>query len=110
MAEAEHGFEEGDPVWVEDGEGKHHPGVFVGDNESSGWFGGGPSAYVVHPEAHNAEVVSIFRITPRDESRPLSGGDASGSHVHTVAAKGHALGLQPSSLPPALRKRAVGTD
>jgi len=40
--------------------------VFVGDNEASGWFGGGPSAYVVHPEAHQAEVVSIFRITPRD--------------------------------------------
>ena len=34
---------------------------------ASGWFGGGPSAYVVHPEAHQAEVVSIFRITPRDE-------------------------------------------
>jgi hypothetical protein len=67
MGDAEHGFKEGDPVWVEDGDGKHHPGVFVGDNESSGWFGGGPSAYVVHPEAHNAEVVSIFRITPRDE-------------------------------------------
>ncbi len=63
----EHGFKEGDLVWVEDGDGKHHPGVFVGDNEASGWFGGGPSAYVAHPEAHNAEVVSIFRITPRDE-------------------------------------------
>jgi hypothetical protein len=65
--EAEHGFKEGDLVWVEDGDGKHHPGVFVGNNEASGWFGGGPSAYVVHPEAHNAEVVSVFRITPRDE-------------------------------------------
>ena len=53
MADAEHGFKEGDPVWVEDGDGKHHPGVFVGDNESSGWFGGGPSAYVAHPEAFN---------------------------------------------------------
>jgi len=63
----EHGFKEGDKVWVEDGEGRHHPGIFVGDNEASGWFGGGPSAYVVHPEAHQAEVVSIFRITPREE-------------------------------------------
>ncbi len=65
--DAPHGFKEGDKVWVEDGDGKHHPGVFVGDNEASGWFGGGPSAYVAHPEAHQAEVVSIFRITPRDE-------------------------------------------
>lgn len=61
-----HGFTEGQLVWVEDGDGKHHPGVFVGDNENAGWFGGGPSAYVVHPEAKQAEVVSIFRITPRD--------------------------------------------
>jgi hypothetical protein len=60
-------FKEGDKVWVEDGDGKHHPGIFVGNNEASGWFGGGPSAYVVHPEAHQAEVVSVFRITPRDE-------------------------------------------
>ena len=50
-----------------DGDGKHHPGTFAADNESAGWFCGGPSAYVVHPEAHRAEVVSIFRITPRDE-------------------------------------------
>lgn len=63
----EHGFKEGDKVWVEDGEGRRHPGVFVGDNESAGWFGGGPSAYVAHPEAHQAEVVSLFRITPREE-------------------------------------------
>ena len=63
----EHGFREGDKVWVQDGDGNRHPGVFVGDNEASGWFGGGPSAYVAHPEAHQAEVVSIFRITPRDE-------------------------------------------
>ena len=62
-----HGFKEGDKVWVEDTDGRRHPGIFVGDNEASGWFGGGPSAYVVHPEAHQAEVVSIFRIVPREE-------------------------------------------
>ena len=54
--EAVHGFEEGDEVWVEDGDGRRHPGVFVGDNESAGWFGGGPSAYVVHPEYVVAHV------------------------------------------------------
>ena len=63
----EHGFKEGDKVWVEDGEGRRHPGIFVGDNEASGWFGGGPSAYVVHEQGHQAEVVSVFRIIPRDE-------------------------------------------
>jgi hypothetical protein len=68
MSEAiEEGFKEGDKVWVQDADGNHHPGIFVGNNEAAGWFGGGPSAYVAHPEAHQAEVVSIFRITPRDE-------------------------------------------
>jgi len=67
MSEPEHGFKEGQAVWVEDENGKRHPGVYVGENDSASWFGGGPSAYVAHPEAKQAEVVSIFRITPRDE-------------------------------------------
>ena len=66
MSEPAHGFEEGQAVWVEDGDGKRHPGIFVGENESASWFGGGPSAYVVHPETHQQEVVSIFRIIPRE--------------------------------------------
>jgi hypothetical protein len=54
MSEAiEDGFKEGDKVWVQDADGKHHPGIFVGNNEAAGWFGGGPSAYVAHPEAHH---------------------------------------------------------
>lgn len=63
---AEPGFKEGDQVWVEDADGNRHGGVFVGMNEASGWFGGGPSAYVAHPEGHQAEVVSLARIVPRD--------------------------------------------
>src|ERR1700755_209200 len=65
----ESGFKEGDRVWVEDADRNRHPGIFVGYNEAAGWFGGGPSAYVAHPEAHQAEVVSVFRITPREEER-----------------------------------------
>ena len=69
MSEPAPEFKEGQAVWVEDGEGKQHPGVFVGENQNASWFGGGPSALVVHAEADHPEVVSIFRITPRDESR-----------------------------------------
>lgn len=64
--DADPGFKEGDKVWVEDADGHRHQGVFVGMNEASGWFGGGPSAYVVHAEGNQAEVVAIYRITPRD--------------------------------------------
>ena len=63
---AEPAFKEGEEVWVEDANGNRHPGVFVGMNEAAGWFGGGPSAYVVHPEAHQAEVVSMARIIPKN--------------------------------------------
>ena len=58
-------FKEGDEVWVEDADGKRHSGVFVGMNEAAGWFGGGPSAYIVHPEGHQAEVVSLARVMRR---------------------------------------------
>jgi hypothetical protein len=63
----EHGFQEGDKVWVEDGEGRRHPGVFVGLNERSGWFGGGPSAYVAHPDREEAESVPLYRVIPRED-------------------------------------------
>jgi hypothetical protein len=59
-------YKEGEEVWVHDADGNRHSGVFVGMNEAAGWFGGGPSAYVVHPEGHQAEVVSLFRISPRN--------------------------------------------
>src|SRR3569623_2980169 len=59
------GFKEGDEVWVEDANGRRHPGVFVGMNEAAGWFGGGPSAYIVHPEGHQAADVSLARVMRR---------------------------------------------
>ena len=61
----EHGFQEG----IRSGSRtvrRRHRGIYVGDNEATGWFGGGPSGYVLHEQGHQAEVVSIFRITPRD--------------------------------------------
>ena len=66
MSDSGDGYEEGQAVWVEDGDGKQHPGVFAGENESA-WLGGGPSANIVNVETHQTEVVSIFRVTPRDE-------------------------------------------
>jgi hypothetical protein len=67
MSEAAYGFKAGEAVWVEEGDQKQHPGIFVGEAESASWFGGAPCARVVNPETDEAEVVPIFRITPRDE-------------------------------------------
>jgi hypothetical protein len=62
-----HGFEDGQAVWVEDGDGEMHRAIFVGEVESASWLGGVPSAHVVDAETGQGEVVQIFRITPRDE-------------------------------------------
>ena len=67
MSEPADGFMEGQAVWVEEGDGGRHPGIFVGEAESASWLGGAPCARVVDPETDAAEVVQIFRLTPRDE-------------------------------------------
>jgi hypothetical protein len=67
MSEPVQGFTEGQAVWVEHGEGRMHPAIFVGETESASWLGGAPSARVVDPETDDAEVVPFSRITPRDE-------------------------------------------
>ena len=67
MSETVYGFKEGQAVWVEDGDGKQHPAIFVGEAESASWLGGAPCARVVDPATDAAEVVQIFRLTPRDE-------------------------------------------
>ena len=67
MSEPAYGFMEGQAVWVEDGDGERHPGIFVGEAESASWLGGAPCACVVDPETDAAEVVQVFRLTPRDE-------------------------------------------
>lgn len=59
-------YEPGQKVWVQDGEGTSHPGIYVHRYGSIYWFGNGPSAVVLHPQGHKSEVVSIERITPRD--------------------------------------------
>jgi hypothetical protein len=59
-------FQEGQHIWIEQADGSRRAGIFVGDAPQS-WFGGGPGAYVVYPDAERGEEVSIMRIVARDE-------------------------------------------
>ena len=70
MSESVDGFKEGQAAWVEDGNGKMHPAIFVGETESASWLGGVPRAQVVHAETQRPEVVPLPRITPRDPADP----------------------------------------
>jgi hypothetical protein len=67
VRESAYGFKEGQAVWVEEGDGKQHPGMFLGEAERASWLGGAPCARVVDPETDQEEVVQIFRITRRGE-------------------------------------------
>jgi hypothetical protein len=42
VRESADGFKEGQAVWVEEGDGKQHPGVFLGEAERASWRGGAP--------------------------------------------------------------------
>jgi hypothetical protein len=63
------GFQEGDPVWVMQADGSGREGIYVGEGETSTWFGGAPTAYVVYPDTKSGEAVEVDRITPREGER-----------------------------------------
>ena len=79
MSEPVHEFKEGQPVWVEDGDGKQHPGVFVGENQNASWFGGGPSAWSSTPR------LTIQRWNRSSESRQETNGEPEESRLDDVA-------------------------
>ncbi len=60
-------FHKGQPVWVIDEDGSQRPGIYVGEGETSAWFGGPPQVIVVHPETKSGEQVAIDRVIARDE-------------------------------------------
>jgi len=64
------GFREGQNVWVEKPDGSLRPGVYVGDVETTTWFGGAPAAYIAFPDTRSGQQVALPRITPRDEEPP----------------------------------------
>jgi len=61
-------FHKGQPVWVIEQDGSQRPGIYVGEGETSAWFGGPPQVMVVHPDTQSGELVEIDRVIPRDPS------------------------------------------
>lgn len=53
-------------MWVMQADGSARAGVFVGEVETSAWFGGPPRIYVVFPESESGEAVEFDRVTHRD--------------------------------------------
>jgi hypothetical protein len=59
-------FHKGQLVWVVQSDGSQRPAEYVGEAETSAWFGGAPKVLVVYPDAHSGEAVEVDRVIPRD--------------------------------------------
>ncbi len=61
-------FTKGQPVWVMEADGSQRAADFVGQAETSAWFGGPPQVYVVYLDNQAGAAVDFDRVVPRDDS------------------------------------------
>lgn len=58
-------FEKGQDVWVMGQGGGRRAAEFVGQADSSDWFGGPPMVVVVFPDDASEAMVELDRVLPR---------------------------------------------
>jgi len=59
-------FHKGQPVWVIDQDGSQRAAEYVGEGETSAWFGGPPKVFVIYLDTRAGAAVEIDRVIPRD--------------------------------------------
>jgi hypothetical protein len=59
-------FHRGQPVWVVQDDGSERAAEYVGEGETSAWFGGPPTVIVVYPDAGSGEAVEVDRVLARE--------------------------------------------
>jgi hypothetical protein len=59
-------FRKGEPVWVMGPDGSQRAADFVGEGETSVWFGGAPTVIVVYLDSRTGEAVEVDRVVPRE--------------------------------------------
>jgi hypothetical protein len=59
-------FHKGQPVWVMEAEGSQRAAEYVGVRETSAWFGGAPSVFVVCADTRAGGSVEVDRVIPRE--------------------------------------------
>jgi hypothetical protein len=58
-------FHRGQPVWVIESDGSQRAAEYVGEGETSAWFGGPPTVIVVYPDTKSGEAVEVDRVIAR---------------------------------------------
>jgi hypothetical protein len=59
-------FKRGQPVWVIEDDGSQRAAEYVGEGETSAWFGGTPTVYVVYVDTRSGAAVEVDRVIARD--------------------------------------------
>jgi hypothetical protein len=59
-------FHKGQPVWVIEPDGSQRPADYVGEGETSAWFGGPPTVLVVYLDTRTGAAVEVDRVIARD--------------------------------------------
>lgn len=59
-------FHKGQPVWVIEEGGTQRAAEYVGEGETSAWFGGPSTVLVVYADTRAGEAVEVDRVIPRD--------------------------------------------
>ena len=59
-------FSQGQPVWVIEDDGSQRAAEYVGEGQTSAWFGGTPTVYVVYADTRSGGSVAVDRVIPRD--------------------------------------------
>lgn len=59
-------FHRGQPVWVIAEDGSERAAEYVGEGETSAWFGGATRVLVVYVDDRSGEAVQADRVIPRD--------------------------------------------
>ena len=61
-------FHKGQPVWVIEPDGSQRAAEYVGEAETSAWFGGVPKVFVVYADTREGAAVEVGRVIPRDDA------------------------------------------
>ncbi len=61
------GFHKGQAVWVIGDDGSERAAEYVGEAETSTWFGGTSKVFVVYLDTRSGEAVDVERVVPRDD-------------------------------------------
>lgn len=59
-------FDQGQPVWVMEDGGSQRAAKYLGESETTAWFGGKVTVMVVYDDTHAPATVDADRVIPRD--------------------------------------------